>query len=205
MIADAERAWFYDIYLQNIYKSLFPNASVDPELAAFDLTIEATGPYHAGFRCQTCWVFNRTESTYCSACDVMLPKSAVLILPDVDSSRPVADHAYNHALGLLNEGEIAAAEKLLTEAYEHYEHPDYAFYAGYCRLLLVDPAGALVRFEQAASHQFAGVVPFWPLPLRPAEMKNVVARLRTVGENTNEIVEGLNQAMSTHFTLREKR
>jgi tetratricopeptide (TPR) repeat protein len=192
--------WVYAEYLQQIFRHILPNSPIQGGLAELDTFVEPSPPYAGGFRCDACWVFNKVESSYCSACENLLPKSAVM--PAVDSMRCSADILYNRGLSLLKSGDIDKAQGFFTEAYRSFEHPDFIFFAGYCCLQLGDTDGALVNFNFATAHQFAALLPFWPLPVKPSDMDDCLVMLRAESCETRLLIARINEAMHAYFPAR---
>ena len=191
--------WSYGRYLQNIYSLIFPLSKVDVHLADFDPLIEPASRFSDGLNCDACGVFSRTESSYCSACEQLLPKSQVSDLSEAGSTRAYADYCYNYGLSLLKAGDVEQAEQSFSEAYRHLEHPDYVFFAGYCRLLTGNIEGTLECFDQAIEHQFNTIIPFWPLPVKPTKLKELLAMLRVPNCDQDVARRLLNTFMDEYF------
>lgn len=142
-------------------------------------------------KCPKCHVYNRVCSTFCSACEKLLQKSAQanmnLLLGNATKEElksAYADDMYNLAVEAFHRGAIKKADELLRQALKHGQHPDYSFFYGLCRLAFNDTEGAIESFEEVLAQQYAGRYPFWPLPVSPSEFKRnfeILKRDKTQG------------------------
>jgi tetratricopeptide (TPR) repeat protein len=148
--------------------------------------------------CLVCRIDNRIESTYCSACETRLAKTCVVNLDvalgggtEEDVRRAYADHLYNRGLVRFQECALEEADGLFAQALVHAEHPDYFYFHGLCRLAFEDGDVALRSLDRAASSQFTGQYPYWPLPVRPSAFRENVEQLRRDRSRAREVFQGL--------------
>jgi tetratricopeptide (TPR) repeat protein len=163
------------------------------------------------FQCPTCFVYNRLTSTFCSACETLLPKAGSIntnlwmgTANEDELKEAFADNRYNHGMELFHEGRIRDAEALFEEAMEHAKHPDYAFFHGLCRLAQDDPQGALKNFEDVLSQQYAGKYPFWPLPISPTDFKRCLGMLQQNSRVAEEILVCFIKGYADYLERRRK-
>lgn len=164
--------------------------------------------------CPQCHISNQLTSTYCSACQFLLPKTALINLnvwlgeaTEEELRRAYADELYNQAARKFLEGEISEADALLEQAQQHSQHPDYSFFHGLCRLALGDPAGAISQFAEVKAQQYAGKYPFWPLPVSPGAFDRNFELLKQDQTRGDEVFDNLMQAYEDYSVRRreEKR
>lgn len=136
-------------------------------------------------QCPTCFVYNRITSTFCSACETLLPKTASINVnlwmgtaSREELETAFAEQLYNSGIELFHEGKIEDAEGFFEQAMEYAQHPDYAFFHGLCRLAQDDVATASANFDDVLTQQYSGKYPFWPLPLSPGHFKRCLDELR---------------------------
>jgi tetratricopeptide (TPR) repeat protein len=136
-------------------------------------------------QCQRCFVYNRISSSFCSACQMLLPKSASFNV-DIwlgnatpqELKAAYADELYNRGVEFFHNRELQKAEDLFRKAIEYRTHPDFSFYCGLCRLAFGDPAAALNHFDDILLQQYESKYPFWPLPVSPGDFQGCIGRLK---------------------------
>ncbi|MET0625637.1 MAG: hypothetical protein ABW250_22070 [Pyrinomonadaceae bacterium] len=160
-------------------------------------------------QCRECFVYNRITSTFCSACDALLPKSGTLNMDllmgnatEEALKEAYADHLYNRGVELFHDTQIEEAEHHFRQALEHSSHPDYSFFYGLCRLCAEDPAGALASFDEVFARQYAAKYPFWPLPASPSDFRRCVEPLR---HDPASAPEALRCLLATYSAYLERR
>jgi tetratricopeptide (TPR) repeat protein len=158
--------------------------------------------------CADCGVLNQIGSSFCSACEGLLPKLVSVNLDvlmgnatEEELKVAFAEYLYNHAIQEFADGDFQGAEKLLGQAIEHHSNPDYFFFHGMCRLVADDAERALRDFSQVKELQFAGKYPFWPLPVSPSELETNVAALEN-GEPAAQVFKDLYLAHHRFFSKR---
>lgn len=143
-------------------------------------------------QCSQCFVYNRIASTFCSACEELLPKSVEENLnvlfgnaSEEELTQAFADQLYNHAVELFHNGAFKEAEPLFRQALEHSEHPDYSFFHGLCLLLMHRLSEARMSFAAVTERQFSSKYPFWSVPISPSDFRqcmDLVKQDQTNGE-----------------------
>ena len=163
-------------------------------------------------KCPRCHVYNRIGSTFCSACEEPLPKTAQIDLnliignaTDRELRQAYADHLYNIALEKISGAEIEEANNLLSHAMQYSQHPDYSFFYGLCRLALGDSAGAIKSFEDIKSQQYASKYPFWPLPVSPSDFQHNFDLLKQDETRNGEIHINLLAAYKEYIDRRGRK
>ena len=132
-------------------------------------------------QCPKCFVYNRISSTFCSACEALLPKSVVFNLyptSEEELRSTFAENLYNRGATLFHEREIEKAEPMFKQAMEYGSHPDYSFFFGLCRLFRGDSTSALNSFQDVLHQQFSFKYPFWPLPASPSDFQQCLRLLK---------------------------
>lgn len=160
-------------------------------------------------QCANCFLYNRISSTFCSACETMLPKSVAINMnlwsgnaTEDELREAFADHLYNQGVRLFSAGEVQQAEQLFRRAMEHKTHPDYSFFHGLCRLVFSDSAGALASFDEVSTQQYAAKYPFWPLPVSPSTFRGCIEALR---QDQTRIEESLRSLLAAYSDYSEQR
>ncbi|HKG59127.1 MAG TPA: hypothetical protein VKB05_05055 [Pyrinomonadaceae bacterium] len=160
-------------------------------------------------QCERCFVFNRIASTFCSACDNLLPKSASInanlstgTASESELKRAFADELYDQGVELFQAGKIDEAEPYFQNAMTYAKHPDYSFFYALCRLMAGDSSAALRSLDEVLEQQYAVEYPFWPLPVSQTHFHNCVEALKHNQENTTEAFECL---MNAYVDYSEKR
>lgn len=154
-------------------------------------------------QCGVCFVYNRITSTFCSACETRLPKSASVNMnlalgtaSEEEWKEAYSDSLYNEGMRLFSDEKFEEAEQFFRKALEQRPHPDFSFFLGLCRLFAGDPADALANFDEVLAQQYAAKYAFWPLPLNPSVFRSCVEPLR--GDRTK--VEGTLVCLLTAYS-----
>ncbi len=142
-----------------------------------------------GMQC-SCGAFNRTESTFCSACDAKLPKSARISL-DGDPDMLQAEYGNRMVAtssDLLKDGNPQEAARLIEEARQLRRNPLDPWLMGLVRIVQGELDSALEQWATVKQLQFSFEDPFWPLPLSPSDLEDLTEACRREPARAAELV-----------------